>query len=95
MVATFIDAGRGQPTLSAHRHQQRRLVQTLLLRIVGSQWRINAVQVGGVDLHLAVRVLRRWNLAGFDCAQDGVFIAADGRGGCCEVVHGVPTTRSQ
>jgi hypothetical protein len=39
--------------------------------------------------------LRRWNLAGFDRAQDGVFIAADGRGGCCEVVHGVPTTRSQ
>lgn len=47
------------------------------------------MQVGRVDLHLTLRVLRNRNLPGFDRAQDGVLIAADGRSGCCEVVHGV------
>src|SRR5262245_4781671 len=96
MVATFTGAGRGQPGLSAHRHQQWRLIHALLLlRVAGPQWRINAVQVGRVDLHVAVRILRGWNLPGFDGAQDGIFVAADGRSGCCKVVHGVPTIRSQ
>jgi len=53
------------------------------------------VQLDRVDLYFTVCVLSGRNLPGLDRAQNGVFVAANGRGGCCKAVHGVPTTRSQ
>ncbi len=47
------------------------------------------MQVGCVDLHFAVLVLRNRNLPSFDRAKNCVFIADDCRSGCCEGVHGV------
>src|SRR5262245_65436582 len=59
MVATFTGAGRGQPGLSAHRHQQRRLIHALLLlRVAGPQWRVNTMQGGRIDLPVGVQVGR-------------------------------------
>ena len=60
IVATSLCAQEeiSQENLSAHRHQQRRLIHALLLRLAGPQWRVNAVQVGRVDLYFAVGVLK-------------------------------------
>lgn len=64
----------------------------MVLHVVGPQWRVNAVQVGRVDLHFAVLGLRSRNLSGFDRTQDRGFISAYRRSGCCEGVHGVLAT---
>ncbi len=77
--------------LLAYGDQQRRLIQ-LMLRTIRLQGRVDAVQVGGVDLHFAVLRLRNRNLAGFDRAQDRGFIPADRGRGCYEGVHGVLAT---
>ena len=48
------------------------------------------MQVGGIDQHVTIGVFGCRNLPGVDRAQNGVFVAANGRSGCCKVVHGVP-----
>lgn len=51
----------------------------MVLHVVGPQWRVNAVQIGRIDLHFAVLRLRNRNLSGFDRTQDRGFIPADRR----------------
>jgi hypothetical protein len=64
----------------------------LVLHGCTSQWGINAVQFGGVDLPLAVFVLCDGNLPVFDRPQDRGLVPADRRSGCCDGMHGVLLT---
>jgi len=77
--------------LFAQGQEQRRLMH-VVLRIVAPQWRVNAVQVGGVDLHFAVFAPSNRNLSSFDRTQNRSFIPADRRSGCCKGVHRVLPT---
>jgi hypothetical protein len=55
--------------------------------MVGSQWRVNPVQIGTVNQYFAIVGPRNRNLSEIDRTQDRGFVSAD-RGGCCEGVHG-------
>jgi hypothetical protein len=55
---------------------------------VGSQWRVNPVQIGGVNQYFAIVSPRNRNLSSIDRTQDRGFVPADRSSGCCEGVHG-------
>jgi hypothetical protein len=60
----------------------------LVLLAVGSQWRVNPVQIDRVNQYFAIVGPRNWKLSKIDRTQDCGFVPADRSGSCCEGVHG-------